>query len=76
MNCIQMFSSECLLVLGGDDVDGLCRITIATLLSFVAAALASTHRFCYSAVASSSVVLILPVWLPHTLTQDIDGGHS
>ena len=40
---------------------GLCRITVATLLSFVAAALASTHRFCYSAVASSSVVLILPV---------------
>jgi hypothetical protein len=31
------------------------------LLSFVSAALASSRHFCYSAVASSSVVLILPV---------------
>lgn len=37
------------------------EITIATLLSFLSAALASTKHFCYSAVASSSVVLILPV---------------
>jgi uncharacterized membrane protein YjjP (DUF1212 family) len=37
------------------------RITIATLLSFLSGALAQTHQFCYSAVASSSVVLILPV---------------
>ncbi|KAH7886562.1 hypothetical protein F5I97DRAFT_1926861 [Phlebopus sp. FC_14] len=36
------------------------EITIATLLSFASAALASTKHFCYSAVASSSVVLILP----------------
>ncbi|KDQ28417.1 hypothetical protein PLEOSDRAFT_1077263 [Pleurotus ostreatus PC15] len=36
------------------------EITIATLLSFLSAALAETHRFCYSAVASASVVLILP----------------
>ncbi|KAF8553122.1 DUF1212-domain-containing protein [Imleria badia] len=36
------------------------EITIATLLSFLSAALASTKHFCYSAVASSSVVLILP----------------
>ncbi|KIJ62428.1 hypothetical protein HYDPIDRAFT_94568 [Hydnomerulius pinastri MD-312] len=36
------------------------EITIATLLSFISAALASTKHFCYSAVASSSVVLILP----------------
>jgi uncharacterized membrane protein YjjP (DUF1212 family) len=40
---------------------GLYRITIATLLSFLSGALAQTHKFCYSAVASSSVVLILPV---------------
>ncbi|KAH9971879.1 hypothetical protein BGW80DRAFT_1318981 [Lactifluus volemus] len=36
------------------------EITIATLLSFLSGALAQTHKFCYSAVASSSVVLILP----------------
>lgn len=39
------------------------RITIATLLSFLAAALASTGTFCYSAIASSSVVLILPGYI-------------
>ncbi|KAJ7687847.1 hypothetical protein B0H17DRAFT_939050 [Mycena rosella] len=36
------------------------EITVATLFSCIAAALASTNAFCYSAVASSSVVLILP----------------
>ncbi|TDL17473.1 DUF1212-domain-containing protein [Rickenella mellea] len=36
------------------------EITIATLLSFLAAALASTHHICYPSVASSSIVLILP----------------
>ncbi|KAI0295613.1 hypothetical protein B0F90DRAFT_1811458 [Multifurca ochricompacta] len=36
------------------------EITIATLLSFLSGALAQTNKFCYSAVASSSVVLILP----------------
>ncbi|KAF9233444.1 hypothetical protein BU15DRAFT_53866 [Melanogaster broomeanus] len=36
------------------------EITVATLLSFLSAALADTKHFCYSAVASSSVVLILP----------------
>jgi uncharacterized membrane protein YjjP (DUF1212 family) len=41
------------------------EITVATLLSFVSAALASTKRICYEAVASSSVVLILPVSFSH-----------
>lgn len=36
------------------------RITVATLLSFLSAVLAGTRHFCYSAVASSSIVLILP----------------
>ncbi|GBE85956.1 Pheromone-regulated membrane protein [Sparassis crispa] len=36
------------------------EITVATIFSFIAAALSSTHHFCYSAVASASVVLILP----------------
>lgn len=42
---------------------GSSRITIATLLSFLSAALASSSKFCYAAIASSSVVLILPVSL-------------
>jgi hypothetical protein len=36
---------------------------MTTLFSFITAALASSHYFCYSAVASSSIVLILPVRL-------------
>ncbi|KAJ7715205.1 DUF1212-domain-containing protein [Mycena metata] len=36
------------------------EITVATLFSLVSAALASTKLLCYSAIASSSVVLILP----------------
>ncbi|KAG6885257.1 hypothetical protein C0992_005285 [Termitomyces sp. T32_za158] len=36
------------------------EVTVTTLFSFIAAALAASRHFCYSAVASSSVVLILP----------------
>lgn len=36
------------------------EVTMTTLFSFLSAALAATHHFCYSAVASSSIVLILP----------------
>ncbi|KAF8226480.1 DUF1212-domain-containing protein [Tricholoma matsutake] len=36
------------------------EVTVTTLFSFLAAALASSHHFCYSAIASSAVVLILP----------------
>ncbi|EJC99465.1 uncharacterized protein FOMMEDRAFT_31180 [Fomitiporia mediterranea MF3/22] len=39
------------------------EITIATLLSFLSAVFAGTHHFCYSAVASGSIVLILPGFL-------------
>jgi uncharacterized membrane protein YjjP (DUF1212 family) len=37
------------------------EIAIATLVSFIAAALASTHVFCFTALVSGGVVLILPV---------------
>ncbi|TFK38574.1 hypothetical protein BDQ12DRAFT_712934 [Crucibulum laeve] len=39
------------------------EFTITLLFSFLAAAFAATHHFCYSAIASSSVVLILPGFL-------------
>ncbi|KAL5480596.1 PRM10_1 [Sanghuangporus weigelae] len=39
------------------------EITITTLLSFLSAVFAGTHHFCYSAVASGSIVLILPGFL-------------
>ncbi|OCH92004.1 DUF1212-domain-containing protein [Obba rivulosa] len=39
------------------------EITVATLFSFIAAALDSTPYFCYSAIAASSIVLILPGYI-------------
>ncbi|KAJ2912791.1 hypothetical protein MD484_g7628, partial [Candolleomyces efflorescens] len=36
------------------------NVLYSHVFDFIAAALAATHKFCYSAVASSSVVLILP----------------
>lgn len=39
------------------------EIAIATLISFVAAALGSTHVFCYTALVSGGVVLILPGYI-------------
>ncbi|PVG00328.1 DUF1212-domain-containing protein [Serendipita vermifera] len=39
------------------------EIVVATFISFVAGALASTGYFCYSAVASASIVLILPGYI-------------
>jgi uncharacterized membrane protein YjjP (DUF1212 family) len=39
------------------------EIVIATIISFIAAALASTRYFCYTALVSGGVVLILPVSL-------------
>jgi hypothetical protein len=46
-----------------NDVCSMPRITVATVASFLSAALASTHQFCYSALASGSVVLILPGYI-------------
>lgn len=43
-----------------DLYSSLFEIVIATINSFLAAALASSGKFCFAAVASGSVVLILP----------------
>lgn len=48
----------------GTDVNWGGRITIASLLSFIAGAFAASRHVCYAAVASGSVVLILPVSAP------------
>ncbi|KAF9448693.1 DUF1212-domain-containing protein [Macrolepiota fuliginosa MF-IS2] len=47
------------------------EFTITALFSFVAAALAATHHVCYPAIASSSVVLILPGFLVLTGSLEI-----
>lgn len=61
MSYIPMYLSIYLFNLQHQVVDLVSRVTVTTLFSFIAAALAASRRFCYSAVASSSVVLILPV---------------
>lgn len=46
-----------------DMLNNVFEITVATLISFVAAVLASTHYFCYTALVSGGVVLILPGYI-------------
>lgn len=52
---IQMLSAR------NDMFSNVFEIAIACIISFVAAGLASTGRFCYTALVSGGVVLILPV---------------
>ena len=52
---IQMLSAR------NDMFSNVFEIAIATLISFLSAALASTGHLCYTALVSGGVVLILPV---------------
>lgn len=52
---IQMLAAR------NDMFSNVFEIAIATIISFVAAGLASTGYFCYTALVSGGVVLILPV---------------
>ncbi|KAJ7642200.1 DUF1212-domain-containing protein [Roridomyces roridus] len=49
----------------------LFELSMATLFSFLSAFLASTHVFCYCAVASASIVLILPGFFVYTGALEI-----
>ncbi|KAH9940072.1 uncharacterized protein BXZ73DRAFT_99073 [Epithele typhae] len=51
---IQMFAAR------NELYSNVFEITVATMFSFICAALSSVPFFCYSAIASGSVVLILP----------------
>lgn len=46
-----------------DVLSQIFEVVMAAICSFVAAAVAYTGYFCYSAVISSSIVLLLPGWL-------------
>ncbi|OAV94210.1 hypothetical protein PTTG_27070 [Puccinia triticina 1-1 BBBD Race 1] len=46
-----------------DVLSQIFNIVVTGFTSFVAAGLASTSYFCYSAVIASSIILILPGWL-------------
>lgn len=49
-----------LIALKNDLFSGVFEIVIATVISFLAAVLASTGKFCYTALVSGGIVLILP----------------
>lgn len=69
LDCLISFPLGCLLIViqlfaaRHELYSNVFEITVATLFSFLAAALASTSYFCYSAVAASSIVLILPGYI-------------
>jgi uncharacterized membrane protein YjjP (DUF1212 family) len=52
---VQMLAAK------NDMFSNVFEIVIATVISFISAALASTGVFCYTALVSGGVVLILPV---------------
>ncbi|KAI0750391.1 hypothetical protein C8Q74DRAFT_1211863 [Fomes fomentarius] len=66
IDCVMSFPLGCLLIIiqlfaaRNELYSNVFEITVATIFSFIAAALSSASFFCYSAIASSSVVLILP----------------
>ncbi|GAA5860985.1 hypothetical protein JCM3774_003215 [Rhodotorula dairenensis] len=69
IDCLMAMPLGALLVLvqvlvsRNDLYSSLFEIVIACIISFIAAALASTHQFCFSAVVSGAVVLILPGYI-------------
>ncbi|KAK7053318.1 pheromone-regulated protein prm10 [Paramarasmius palmivorus] len=66
IDCVAVFPLGMLLVaiqilsVRNELYSNVFEITVATLFSFLSGALASTGKICYSALASASVVLILP----------------
>ncbi|KAG8924218.1 hypothetical protein FRC02_010567 [Tulasnella sp. 418] len=69
VDALSAFPLGCLLVWmqnvvsTNDLFSNVFEILIATLVSFLSAALGSTTRLCYTAIASGSVVLILPGYI-------------
>ncbi|GAA5991180.1 hypothetical protein JCM10908_006573 [Rhodotorula pacifica] len=69
IDCLMAMPLGALLVLvqvlvsRNDLYSSLFEIVIACIISFLAAALASTRQFCFSAVVSGAVVLILPGYI-------------
>lgn len=45
-----------------DVLSSIFEMIIAAIISFVAAAAASSERFCFAAIVSSAIVLVLPGW--------------
>ena len=58
---IQMLSAR------NDMFSNVFEIAVACIISFIAAGLSSTGVFCYTALVSGGVVLILPVCPSHFL---------
>lgn len=54
---VQTFAAK------NDLFSGVFEVAISTLISVLAAALASTHRFCYTSLVSGGIVLVLPGYI-------------
>ncbi|BGP56551.1 pheromone-regulated protein prm10 [Rhodotorula sphaerocarpa] len=69
IDCLMAMPLGALLVLvqvlvsRNDLYSSLFEIVIACVIAFISAALASTHKFCFSAIVSGAVVLILPGYI-------------
>lgn len=57
-----LVATQCFIAARSDVLSSIFEIVIAAIISFVAAAVASTTRFCYASITSSAIVLILPGW--------------
>ncbi|KAG0147269.1 hypothetical protein CROQUDRAFT_43132, partial [Cronartium quercuum f. sp. fusiforme G11] len=58
-----LVAAQLLIASKSDVLSQIFEIVVTSLASFIAAAVASTGLFCYSAIIASSIVLILPGWL-------------
>ncbi|KAH8923061.1 DUF1212-domain-containing protein [Atractiella rhizophila] len=61
LGCL-LVASQSLIAAKSQVLSSIFEIVIAAVISFTAAGLASTEYFCYAAVTSASIVLILPGW--------------
>lgn len=58
-----LVAAQLLIASKSDVLSQIFEIVVTCMVSFIAAGLASTGYFCYSAIIASSIVLILPGWL-------------
>jgi len=60
---VLLVASQVWIASKSDILSSMFEVIMAAIASFISAAVASTGLFCYAALVSSSIVLILPGWL-------------
>jgi hypothetical protein len=66
-----LVASQILIASRSDVLSNIFEIFVSVVASFVAAAVANSRHFCYSAITSSSIVLILPGWYVATVPRGL-----